>query len=150
MKRSFFKNGTPKPDPADNGCHGAPKVHRGCGTCAHPERARIEALYVAGDSLDKLAAQFPPLKRDAIFRHCRSHLSDATKISYLAGPAAIADLANLAARENRGVIEYLAIIRSILMHAMNTEAAKGNHMPSSAPLAGCLRRWPLSARSRAK
>ena len=32
----------------------------------------------------------------------------------------------LAARENRGVIEYLAIIRSILMHAMNTEAAKGN------------------------
>jgi len=44
----------------------------------------------------------------------------------LAGPAAIADLANLAAQENRGVIEYLSIVRSVLVHAMNTEAAKGN------------------------
>jgi hypothetical protein len=113
-RRTFFKNGTAHPDPADNGRYGAPKIHPGCGTCVHPERARIEALYVSGLSLDKLAAQFPPLKRGAIYRHCRSHLSDVQKINYLAGPAAIADLANLAAQENRSVIEYLAIIRSIL------------------------------------
>jgi hypothetical protein len=65
------------------------------------------------------------LKRDAIFRHCRSHLSDVQKVAYLAGPSAIADLANLAAQENRGIIDYAAIQRSLLMHAMNKAAAEG-------------------------
>src|SRR3977135_3914934 len=65
-------------------------------------------LRVAGVSLDKLASQFD-LRRDAIHRHCKNHLTERARISYLAGPAAIADLANAAARENRSVLEYLTV-----------------------------------------
>ena len=76
-------------------------------------------------SLDQLAAQFPPLKRDATFRHCKNHLSDVQKVQYLAGPAAIADLVNQAVQEDRAIIDNYKIVRSELMHAANTAAARG-------------------------
>jgi hypothetical protein len=125
--RGHFKNGEPFAEPAAQKRERAsggfrPRVR--CQVCHHPERVRIEALRTAGVSLDKLAEQFG-IPRDAIWRHTERHVSDATKASYLLGPAKIADLANAAADESRSVIDYLAITRSILMNALDKSAQAG-------------------------
>ncbi|WOJ89896.1 hypothetical protein RZS28_00850 [Methylocapsa polymorpha] len=65
------------------------------------------------------------LHRDAVWRHVENHVSDETKASYLLGPAKVADLANAAADESRTVIDYLAIVRSILMNALDSAAQRG-------------------------
>ena len=54
----------------------------------------------------------------------RTHCSAETKVSYLAGPAKIQDLANLAADENKGLLEYLSIIRSILIGQLDRSAQR--------------------------
>lgn len=121
-RKKLFKNGTPVPDqdtPA-----GARKVVAGCTTCSHPDRALVELLWVDGMAVEKIAARFPPLKRDAINRHCANHLSDEEKISYLAGPAAIASLSLHAERENRSLIDYQGIVRSVLTGMMMAAAAE--------------------------
>jgi hypothetical protein len=97
------------------------KPVRGCHVCNHPERVRIEALRVAGVSIDKLGEQFD-VHRDAVWRHCTHHMTDEAKASYLLGPAKIADLCNLAAGENRSLIDYLAVARSLVMNQMDREA----------------------------
>jgi len=124
--RGHFQNGKPWCDltPAAAVEAASSERHRGCSVCNHGERVRIEALRVAGVSLDKLASQFD-LRRDAIHRHCKNHLTERARISYLAGPAAIADLANAAARENRSVLEYLTVVRSVLMQQFTASAAAG-------------------------
>ncbi len=101
-----------------------PRPARRCAVCNHPERARIEALHAAGVSLDQLAAQFDA-HRDSIWRHCKSHMSEQTKASYLLGPAAIAELSKQAAIEGRSVLDYLSIVRSVLTNALVNEAAAG-------------------------
>jgi hypothetical protein len=125
--RGFFKNGSPYAEPAaENREHesGGFKPRVRCVVCHHPERVRIEALRTARVSLDKLSEQFG-IHRDAIWRHVENHVSDATKASYLLGPAKIADLANAAADESRSVIDYLAITRSIIMNALDKSAQAG-------------------------
>lgn len=101
------------------------KIAKGCKVCAHPERIRIEALQIAGTSLDTLAERFE-LSRDSIWRHCRNHVSEEKRASYIAGPARIAELAEVAAEENRGLIEYLSILRSLLFGQLDTLATEGN------------------------
>lgn len=101
-----------------------PRPARRCAVCNHPERARIEALHVAGVSLEQLGEQFD-LHRDAIWRHCKSHMSEEVKASYLLGPSAIAELAKQASVEGRSVLDYLSIVRSILTNALVNEAAAG-------------------------
>lgn len=101
------------------------KIAKGCKVCSHPERIRIEALQIAGTSLDTLAERFD-LSRDSIWRHCKNHVSDQTKASYIAGPARIAELAEIATEENRGLIEYLTILRSLLFGQLDTLAKEGN------------------------
>jgi hypothetical protein len=59
-----------------------------------------------------------------LWRHTRNHVSAETKISYLAGPAKLQDLANLAADENKSLIEYLAILRSILIGQLDRSAQR--------------------------
>ena len=98
-----------------------PPPVRKCSICKHPERARIEALRVSGVTLEALAEQFG-LGRDAIFRHCKSHMSAETKASYLLGSAKIANLAEQAAKEGRSLLDYLVIVRSILMNQLAREA----------------------------
>jgi hypothetical protein len=136
--RGHFQNGTPWCDLTPSAAVEAasPERHIGCKVCHHAERVRIEALKVAGVSLDKLAAQFG-IRRDAIHRHCKNHLTERARISYLAGPAAIADLANAAARENRSVLEYLTVIRSVLMQQF-TESAAAGKAHTAANVAGHL------------
>jgi hypothetical protein len=104
------------------------KVGRGrCQVCRHPERIRIEALHVGGVTLDALEAEFG-LQRDAIHRHCKNHVSRIAKVNYLAGPVQIATLAQAAARENKSILEYLSVIRSILMAQLVKQAEKGNSL----------------------
>jgi hypothetical protein len=132
----FFKNGSAFVDPQEYcGRDGLTKAEyvearrpapvpppvRKCTVCRHPEKARIEALRVSGVSLEALAEQFS-LGRDAVFRHCKSHMTAETKASYLLGSAKIANLAEQAAREGRSVLDYLVIVRSILMNQLAREA----------------------------
>lgn len=51
---------------------------RRCQVCNHDEVRRIEALHTSGVSIDKLAEQFN-VHRDAVWRHCKSHMTEATK-----------------------------------------------------------------------
>jgi hypothetical protein len=89
-----------------------------CQICFHPDRARIEMAHVAGRSIDDIGPEFG-VHRDAVWRHMTRHVSEETKIGYLAGPIKLGELANLAASENKSVIEYLAILRSILFGALD-------------------------------
>jgi hypothetical protein len=98
-----------------------PKPVRNCRVCNHPDKARIEALKVSGVSIDKIGEQFR-IHRDAVWRHCTKHMSDEAKASYLLGAASISSLANQAASEGRSVLEYLTIVRSILMNQLAREA----------------------------
>jgi hypothetical protein len=130
----FFANGTPFVEPqADRGglsiaeCAEKERKDRlgrpvkGCKVCHHKERTRIEALRVAGVSIDKLGEMFS-IHRDAIWRHCTKHMRDEARATYLLGPAKIADLAVHAANESRSIVDYLAITRSILVNQMDREA----------------------------
>ena len=65
------------------------------------------------------------IKAGRDFRHCSNHISDKSKIAYMAGPAAIENLVLHATKENRATIDYLAIHRSRLFHLMNTAIAQG-------------------------
>jgi hypothetical protein len=92
-----------------------------CQVCHHPERQRIEMAHVSGRGIDELAKDFG-VHRDAIWRHMTKHVTQETKVGYLCGPIKLGELANLAADENRSVIEYLAILRSILFGALDRSA----------------------------
>jgi hypothetical protein len=92
-----------------------------CQVCHSPERYRIEMLHVGGRGIDDLAKEFG-VHRDAIWRHMTNHVTQETKVSYLAGPIKLGELANLAASENKSVIEYLAILRSILFGQLDRSA----------------------------
>ena len=111
-----------------------------CQVCSHDERWRIELLRAGGASLDALAAKFG-LSRDAIYRHWRDHVSDETKANHLAGPAQLADLAQLAATEGASVLDHFRVVRTMLMSqlAAMTEAgdARGAAMVSG-PLVNVL------------
>jgi len=94
-----------------------------CQVCQHAERHKIEALRVGGSTLEELAKRFG-IHKDSLHRHMRTHVSAETKISYLAGPAKLQDLANLAADENKSLIEYLGILRSILIGQLDRSAQR--------------------------
>ncbi len=107
-----------------------------CAICRHPERARIEALRASGASLDSLARKFK-IHRDAIWRHWKDHVSADLKTSYLAGPAAIAELKERAAEEGGSILDYLGILRSVLMGAI-TASAEAQSAFTLATLSGRL------------
>jgi len=92
-----------------------------CQVCRHAERERIEALRASGASLDSLARKFK-VHRDAIWRHWKDHVSADLKTSYLAGAATIAELKERAAKEGGSVLDYLGVLRSILMGAITANA----------------------------
>ena len=92
-----------------------------CGLCTHPERARIESLRVGGVTLRVLERQFS-VSKDIIHRHFREHVSPARRAELTAGPARVADLANAAAEESRGLLDYLGIVRTVLFNQFLTAA----------------------------
>jgi hypothetical protein len=108
----------------------------GCQICRHAERQRIEALRASGASLDSLARKFK-IHRDALWRHWKDHVSQDLKIQYLAGSATIAELKDRAALEGGSILDYLTILRSILMGAV-TASAEANSAFTLATLSGRL------------
>jgi hypothetical protein len=115
-------------------------VKKRCIVCNHIERARIEFAHVSGASLDSIAAQFK-VSRDAIWRHCNSHLTDNDRSEYLAA-VPLKELAEKAAVEGMSVLEHLSIVRATLMRQFQL-AASVNDRQGTATLAGrlteCLR-----------
>jgi hypothetical protein len=73
----------------------------------------IEQTRVAGASLDSIARKFG-VSRDIIHRHCKNHVSEDLKASYLAG-VPLKELAAKAASEGLSVLEYFALIRATLL-----------------------------------
>jgi hypothetical protein len=96
-----------------------------CGACMHAERARLEALRVGGVPLRVLAKQFS-LSKDVIHRHFKSHVSPQRKAELMAGPAKVEQLANAAADESRGLLDYLGITRTVLFNQFLNAAEAGD------------------------
>jgi hypothetical protein len=107
-----------------------------CAVCRHSERERIEALRASGASLESLARKFK-VHKDAIWRHWRDHVSADLKVQYLAGPATIAELKERAVAEGGSILDYLGILRSVLMGAI-TASAEAQSAFTLAALSGRL------------
>ena len=107
-KPGHFQNGSPYPESAATRLAKAQRGRRGphCQVCNHPDRARIEFAKISGRGLHEVAKEFG-VHKDSLWRHMRKHVTEETKIGYLAGPVKLAELANLAASENKSLIEYL-------------------------------------------
>jgi hypothetical protein len=104
----------------------------------HPKRAQIEMLRAGGATLRAIAKRFgEPLDKDNISRHFRNHVSRERKAELIAGPARVAELADAAANESRGLLENLAIVRSVLLNQFFTAAEAGDRV-GVANLAGRL------------
>jgi hypothetical protein len=111
-----------------------------CLCCQHPDRALIEASRVAGCSLDSIGAKFN-VSRDAVWRHCKDHISIESRADYLAA-IPIAELAEKAATEGVSVLNYFSLIRSTLMRQFQLASSLNDHN-ATGMLAGrlteCLR-----------
>ena len=109
-----------------------------CTVCRHPDRHAIEMAHVAGASLDAITAKFStdahPLGRASVHRHCRDHLDETARASYLAD-VPLAELAERAAKESLSLLSYLGLIRSTLITQMLV-AAGVNDGNRTAVLAG--------------
>ena len=124
-KPGHFQNGTPYVETPATRLAKAQRGRRGprCQVCEHPDRARIEFAKVSGRGLDEVAKEFG-VHRDSLWRHMLKHVSEETKVGYLAGPVKLAELANLAASENKSLLEYLSILRSILFGQLDRSAQR--------------------------
>jgi hypothetical protein len=87
-----------------------------CTVCFHPDRHRIEMARVAGASFDALSAKFG-INRHAIWRHCRDHLDESSRASYLAD-VPLVELAERANAESVSLLDYFGLVRSTLMTQM--------------------------------
>jgi hypothetical protein len=106
-----------------------------CSICKHPDRTRIEATRVAGASLDAIASKFS-CSRDSLHRHMANHVTADQRSQYLAD-APLAELAQLAASEGISVLQYLSLVRSVLMQEFQLASQAHAHHATSA-LAGRL------------
>jgi hypothetical protein len=117
-----------------------------CTLCKHPLREKIETLRCSGGvSLDALAKQFS-ISRDVLWRHMRTCVSAERKVSYrlsyLAGKETIAALRERAQAEGGSVLDYLLMLRTILMGQITASAeAKSAYTLStlSGRLVECLK-----------
>ena len=92
-----------------------------CKVCQHPERARVEAMHVAGVGIDAIAKQFG-VSRDSVWRHCSRHLTEADKAGYLSD-LPLAEMAARAAEEGVGLLDFFRITRATLMRQFQLAAA---------------------------
>jgi len=92
-----------------------------CTICRHPRRHEIEMARVAGASLSAIAERFDSpehsAKRDAVHRHCRDHLDETARASYLVD-IPLAELAERANAESVSLLDYLGLVRSTLIQQM--------------------------------
>jgi hypothetical protein len=92
-----------------------------CSVCVHRDRALIESSRVAGVSLDNVSRKFA-VSRDAVHRHMKAHVTEDQRAQYIL-EAPIKDLASAAAAEGVSLLEYLHLIRSVLLQEFQLAAA---------------------------
>jgi hypothetical protein len=97
-------------------------VRSTCTICAHPARHEIEMLRVSGCSLDAVAAKFPDVQRDALWRHMSRHVTVEQRGLYFAD-APMAELAERAVKEGGSLLNYLALVRSATMQQLMLAAS---------------------------
>jgi hypothetical protein len=112
------------------------KKHPQCLICRHPDRGRIEAIKIAGASLDAIAAKFEGVSRYSLHRHMHRHVSEADRLSYIA-EVPVQELAQRAANEGVSLLDYFAIVRGVLLQQFQL-AASVNDKNAVANLAGRL------------
>jgi hypothetical protein len=76
-------------------------------------------------SLRVLERQFS-VSKDIISRHFRLHVSPQRRAELIAGPAKVEQLANAAADESRGLLDYLRITRGVLFSQFLAAAEAGD------------------------
>lgn len=81
--------------------------------CRSVDRARIELLKAGGASSASLAKKFD-VSEDAIQRHWKSHVSNESKSTFLAGPGALETWAQKAGAESDSILDYLRLLRTSL------------------------------------
>jgi hypothetical protein len=106
-----------------------------CTVCAHPDRARIEAVRIAGASLDNVARKFN-ISRDCVHRHMTNHVSEADRLQHISD-IPVQELAERAAHEGVALIDYFNIVRGILLQQFQL-CASVNDKNGVAILAGRL------------
>jgi len=106
-----------------------------CTVCKHVDRARIEATRIAGASLDSIAAKYT-IGRDALWRHMARHVPEDVRSQYLAA-VPVRELAQRASAEGLSVLDYLAIVRGVLLQEFQL-AASVHDKNATAILAGRL------------
>ncbi len=111
-----------------------------CAICRHPDRLRVELLRLSGLSLDLVAARFK-VKRDAVYRHMVNHVTEADRAQLIAD-LPMKELARQAAEEGVSLLDYLKVIREVLMRQLLLAADSGDRS-GTATLSGraieCLR-----------
>jgi hypothetical protein len=84
-------------------------------------------------SLDHIAARFR-VHRDALHRHMHSHVDEADRAALIAD-LPMKELARQAAQESGSVVDYLKLVRQVLMRQLLT-AAHSNDRIGTASLSG--------------
>jgi hypothetical protein len=95
-----------------------------CTICHHRDVALIEQAHCAGVSGDAIAAKYG-VSRDAVYRHCRNHISDETRASYVAD-VPIREMAAKAAASAGSILDYLELVRAALFRNFQTAAEHGD------------------------
>ena len=96
----------------------------------------IEVQRVAGASFRTLAGTFG-ISKDVICRHFAHHVSEKRKAELMAGPKAVEDLVDAAAKESKSALDYLRIMQSILFKQF-VDAAEANDRRALTDLADPL------------
>jgi hypothetical protein len=92
-----------------------------CSICKHEHRVLIESTRIAGASLDNISSKYN-VSRDAVFRYMRAHVSEDLRAEYLSA-VPLKELAEKAAAEGCSVLQYLSIVRSVLMNQLQLAAS---------------------------
>jgi hypothetical protein len=112
-----------------------------CTICSHAERYQIELALVSGVSTRAIAKKFS-VSRDAAWRHHTNHVPPERRTQLVAGPLKLTELAQKAADEGLALIDYLSMVRSVLLSRFLV-TAEADDRPGTAMIAGrlleCLR-----------
>lgn len=114
---------------------GRRKSHPRCQVCRDPRRAEIELAFVSRVGLDTVAERYG-IHRQSVWRHMRNHLSDEDKAFYLSG-ISVRELADRAIAEDLSLMDYIVVVRGMLMNTLQDAAGDGDRA-SLAALAGKL------------
>jgi hypothetical protein len=94
---------------------------------------RIELARLAGGHLDVVAARFG-INPHALWRHMQNHVTEANRAQLLAD-LPIREMARKAAEDGASLIEYLGVVRNVLMRSM-LGAAEERDRTATASLSG--------------